>query len=108
MDSANYAIIAVVQDYKEFGLHGRVPPCVLQLAATDDYNYLVVRTDENKLIKVEKPIKSAWYRAVAGKPYMGFLQRDVVEKERYMHAGFQSVSFFLAATIIRVCSLWYR
>lgn len=100
IDSANYSIIGVVQDYKEFGLHGRVPPCVLRLAAIDNYKHVVVRANQNNLLSVEKLVKAAWYQAVPGKPYKGFLQSDVVDKERYMNAGFQSVSFFLAAIII--------
>jgi len=100
MDSANYTIVGVVQDYKEFGLHGRVPPCVLRLAPIENYKHVVVRAHENNLLSVEKLVKAAWYQAVPGKPYKGFLQSDVVDKERYMNAGFQSVSFFLAAIII--------
>ena len=100
MDSANYTIVGVVQDYKEFGLHGLVPPCVLRLAATSDFKYLVVRANQNNLINAEKAVKATWYQVGAGKPYRGFLQSDVVDKERYMNTGFQSVSFFLAAIII--------
>jgi ABC-type antimicrobial peptide transport system permease subunit len=100
LDSASYTIVGVVQDYKEFGLHGRVPPCVLRLASPDDYKHLVVRANKQSLAEVEKLVKSAWYQVVPGKPYSGFLQSDVVDKERYMNAGVQSVSFFLAAVII--------
>lgn len=100
LDSANYTIVGVVKDYKELGLHGLVPPCVLKLAAIDDYKYLVVKADHSNLKDVEKVIKAAWYQTVPGKPYSGFLQSDVVEKERYMNVGFQSVSFFLAVVII--------
>ncbi|MEJ7586263.1 MAG: ABC transporter permease [Ferruginibacter sp.] len=100
MDSANYTIVGVVQDYKEFGLHGLVPPCALRLAATDDYKYLVARINKNNISKAEKAFKDAWYQVAPGKPYKGFLQTDVVDKERYMNIGFQSVSFFLAAIII--------
>ena len=100
MDSANYTIVGVVEDYKEFGLHGLVPPCALRLATTDDFKYLVARVSKNNIGKVEKAIKAAWYQVAPGKPYNGFLQTDVVDKERYMNMGLQSVSFFLAAIIM--------
>lgn len=100
LDSANYTIVGVVQDYKELGLHGLVPPCVLQLAQTADYKFMVVRANKNNLSNVEKAIKATWYKLVAGKPYNGFLQNDVILKERYMNAGLQSVSLFLAGVII--------
>ena len=100
MDSAKYTIVGVVKDYKEFGLHGKVPACVLKLAATEDYKYLVVRSNHSNIAELEKIIKAAWYQALPGKPYNGFLQSDVVDKERYMNAGFKSVSFFLAAIIL--------
>lgn len=100
LDSTNYTIIGVVEDYKEFGLHGRVPPCVLRPASPDSYKYFVVRANAKNLGEVEKLVKTAWYQVIPGKPYRGFLQSDVVLKEKYMNAGFQSVSFFLAAIII--------
>lgn len=100
LDSVNYTIVGMVKDYKEFGLHGRVPACVLRSASADDYRHLVVRANQQNLAEVEKAVKAAWYQVVPGKPYKGFLQSDVVDKERYMNAGFQSVSFFLAAIII--------
>ena len=100
IDSASFNIVGVVKDYKEFGLHGRVPACVLRLASPQDYRYLVVRTGEGQVIDVEKAVKAAWYKAVPGKAYAGFLQSDVVDKERYMNIGLQSVSLFLAVIII--------
>ena len=100
IDSIHYNIVGVIADYKEFGLHGLVPPCVLKLATPEDYKYLVVRTSEQNVKGVQAFIKSAWYAAVPGKPYAGFLQSDVIDKERYMNAGLQSVSLFLAAIII--------
>ena len=100
MDSASYTIAGVVQDYKEFGLHGLVPPCILLLATPDEFKYLVVRAQPANLIAIEKALKVAWYQVAPGKPYSGFMQSDVIGKERYMNAGFQAVSFFLAAIII--------
>ncbi|HLL44471.1 MAG TPA: ABC transporter permease, partial [Segetibacter sp.] len=100
LDSANYTIVGVVRDYKELGLHGLVPPCVLQLAGVDDYKFMVVRANENNLANVEKAIKASWKKLITGKPYSGFLQNDVILKERYMNAGLQSVSLFLAGVII--------
>ncbi|MEO6731410.1 MAG: ABC transporter permease [Ferruginibacter sp.] len=100
MDSGYFNIVGIVQDYKEFGLHGLVPACVLRLAAPDDYRYLVVRADEKNITAIEKAVKKAWHQAIPGKPYSGFLQSDVTDKERYMNVGIQSVSFFLAAIII--------
>jgi ABC-type antimicrobial peptide transport system permease subunit len=100
MDSANYTVIGIVQDYKEFGLHGLVPPCVLRLAGTDDFRFIVARANENNLLSAEKAIKKAWYQVVPGKAYQGFLQSDVVVKERNLNAGLLSVSLFLAGIII--------
>jgi putative ABC transport system permease protein len=100
MDSSKFTIVGVVKDYKEFGLHGKVPACVLKLAAIDDYKYFVVRANQRNMAEVEKLIKEAWYKVSPGKPYNGFLQSTVIDKERYMNAGFKSVSFSLAAIIL--------
>lgn len=100
VDSIYYTIIGVVADYKEFGLHGKIPPCILRATSVDDFRYLVIRANESRLPDVQKAIKNAWPKVSSDKPYSGFLQSQVFEKERYMNAGLQSVSIFLAIVII--------
>ena len=89
-------IVGVVNDYKEAGLHGLVPPCALRLAATGEYNYLVFRTNAEDLANVYKSVQKKWRSAVPDVPFSGFLQTEVVEKDKYLNNGFKSVSFFLA------------
>ncbi|MEO6722238.1 MAG: FtsX-like permease family protein [Ferruginibacter sp.] len=100
LDSNRYSIVGVVKDYKEFGLHGMVPACVLKLAVADNYKYLVVRATPKNLAEAAKATRATWYKVAPGKPYNGFLQSDVIDKEKYMNAGFKSVSFFLATVIL--------
>ncbi|MEO5562622.1 MAG: FtsX-like permease family protein [Chitinophagaceae bacterium] len=100
VDSSYYTLIGLTADYKERGLHGLVPPCILRMAAPADYKYFVARANQQNLMDVQKTIIAAWYKVVPDKPYNGFLQSDVVEKERYMNEGFKAVSFFLAAMTI--------
>jgi hypothetical protein len=89
-------IVGVVNDYKEAGLHGPVPPCVLRLAAAGEYNYLVFRTNSEDLADVYKSVQKTWSSTVPSVPFSGFLQTEVVEKDRYLNNGFKSVAFFLA------------
>lgn len=96
LDSANYTIIGVVGDYKEFGLHDIVPPCVLRLAKQDEYKYLVVRADKDKLSQVTDYLRKTWHKVAPNAPYRAFLQSDLIEKELRMTQAFQSISFFLA------------
>ncbi|MCF0041550.1 ABC transporter permease [Dyadobacter fanqingshengii] len=96
LDSANYTIIGVVNDYKEFGLHDIVPPCILRLARPDDYKYVVVRADREKLSKVTKYLQETWHKVASNVPYRAFLQSDLIEKELRMTQAFKSISFFLA------------
>lgn len=100
VDSAYYTIVGVVADYKEFGLHEKVPACVLRNAKAAEFKYLVIRAYSNKLIEVKKAAEAAWIKIMPDKPYAGFLQIDMIDKERYMNESFKSVSFFLAAVII--------
>jgi ABC-type antimicrobial peptide transport system permease subunit len=100
VDSSYYTIIGVAADYKEFGLHGKVPPCILRQASDDDFRFMVVRANAGRLPEVQKAIKTAWHKIAPDKPYNGFLQSEVIEKEKYMNQGLQSVCLFLAAIII--------
>lgn len=96
LDSANYTIIGVVNDYKEFGLHDVAPPCILRLANQEDYKYLVVRADKGKLSQITNYLQATWHKVAPNVPYRGFLQSDLIEKELRMTQAFQSIAFFLA------------
>lgn len=45
-------------------------------------------------------MEAAWIKTIPDKAYVGFLQMDMIDKERYLNEGLKSVSFFLAAVII--------
>jgi putative ABC transport system permease protein len=100
VDSAYYTIVGVVKDYKEMGLHGKVPPVVLKAAKPEDFKYLVARIPQNNLTSVYKTLQDKWHQALPAKPFSGFLQSEVIEKEVYMNEGFKSVAFFLAISTI--------
>jgi putative ABC transport system permease protein len=100
VDSVFYSIVGVVKDYKEMGLHANVPPIVLKAANPGDFRYLVVRSSENNLTSVYKYLQDKWHHVLPTKAFNGFLQNELIEKERYMNEGFQSVSFFLAISTI--------
>ena len=96
LDSTSYTIVGVVNDYKEYGLHALVPPCVLRLAKPVDYRFMVVRAREDELLRVTKFLQTAWDKAAPNAPYHGYLQADLMEKEVRLTQGFKSVAFFLA------------
>jgi len=96
LDSTNYTIIGVVNDYKEFGLHDIVPPCILRLAKPEEYQYVVVRADRDKLSQVANYLQGTWHKVAPNVPYHAFLQSDLIEKELRMTQAFKTISFFLA------------
>ena len=89
-------IVGVVKDYKESGLHGLVPPCVLRLSGEAEYRYLVFRTKQENLVPVYNHVQKVWRSTTPNVPFSGFLQTDIVEKERYLNEGFKYVAYFLA------------
>ena len=96
LDSTSYTIVGVVKDYKEYGLHGLVPPCVLRLAKPNAYKFMVVRSTENSLLQVTRYLQTVWHKVAPNVPYRGYLQSDLIEKEIRMTQGFKSIAFFLA------------
>lgn len=96
LDSVRYTIVGVVSDYKEYGLHDLVPPCILRMAKPDEYKYMVVRANKDKLPLVATYLQAAWHKVAPDLPYRGFLQSDLIEKELRMTQGFKSIAFFLA------------
>ncbi|MDB5119891.1 MAG: transporter permease [Sphingobacteriales bacterium] len=100
VDSAWYSIVGVVADYKEAGLHGKVPPIILKAANPEDYKYITIRVDKANILPVYKTIQDTWHRVLPAKPFNGFLQSELIEKEIYMNEGFKSIAFFLAISTI--------
>jgi putative ABC transport system permease protein len=100
LDSVKYTIIGVVNDYKEYGLHELVPPCVLHMAKSADYKFMVVRANEHKLPQITRLLQAAWHQVAPNVPYRGYLQSDLIEKEIRMTQGFKSISFFLAVVTL--------
>lgn len=96
LDSIHYTIVGVVNDYKEYGLHALVPPCVLRMANKDEYKFMAVRADKNKLRQVTKYLQATWHSLNPNVPYRGYLQSDLIEKEIRMTQGFKLIAFFLA------------
>lgn len=96
LDSTKYTIVGVVSDFKEYGLHELVPPCILRMAKPDDYKYMVVRIRKDKLPQVVAYLQTAWHKVAPNVPYRGFLQVDLIEKELRMTQAFKSIAFFLA------------
>lgn len=95
LDGKYLTIVGVVNDYKEFGLHGLVPPCVLRPAGPDEFKYLVVNARPGHLAGVSGHLQATWRKVAPGVPYAGFLQTELVAKERYLNEGLKSVAFFL-------------
>jgi putative ABC transport system permease protein len=100
VDSTFYTIVGVVKNYKEAGLHGEVTPIVLKLGNPENFRYLTVRADKTNLRTVYKAMQDTWHHILPGKPFRGFMQNELIEKELYMNEGIKSVSFFLAITTI--------
>jgi predicted lysophospholipase L1 biosynthesis ABC-type transport system permease subunit len=100
VDEKYLTIVGVVKDYKEAGLHGLVPSCAFRLAAPGEYRYLVFRTKEDGINAVYKSVQTTWANLVPHVPFSGFLQTDLVAKERYLNEGFKSVALFLAIVTI--------
>ncbi|SKD09852.1 MacB-like core domain-containing protein [Chitinophaga ginsengisegetis] len=100
LDSINYTIVGVVNDYKEYGLHGLVPPCALRMAKPADYKFVVVRSDKDRLSQVTQHLQAAWHKLIPNVPYRGYLQSDLIEKEIRMTQAFRLIAFFLAVVTL--------
>jgi len=100
LDSINYTVVGVVEDYKAYGLHGLVPPCVLHMARPDEYKSMVIRADKDKLVAVNRYLQSTWSQLLPNMPYRAYFQSEVIEKEIRMTEAFKSIAFFLAITTL--------
>jgi ABC-type antimicrobial peptide transport system permease subunit len=100
LENKDFTIVGVVEDYKEFGLHGLVPPCILRLAEPEDYKLVVIRAEEENLSGVNKYLQVSWQEVAPGMPFKGFLQSELTAKEKYLNDGLKMVAFFMAIVTI--------
>lgn len=100
VDSTYYTIVGIVKDYKELGLHGKIPPIVLKATSPDQLKYVVARMDKSNMLSTYKSLQDTWHQVLPARPFRGFMQNELIEKEVYMNEGFKSVAFFLALSTI--------
>ncbi|NMH88912.1 ABC transporter permease [Flavivirga algicola] len=96
LDKKHYRIIGVVKDYKQNGLHAKVPPCILKKGDNTQFKYFVAKFQQDNLESGHAFLKTTWFKLFPNKPFRSFYQKDLVEKERRINAGLKNVALFLA------------
>ncbi len=82
IDSVNYTVVGLLQDFHPDGVFNPVEPAVFKLTKENRYQYLVVQAKAADQEIVNSKIKDAWKKIFPMKPYTGFFQNEL-KKETY-------------------------
>jgi ABC-type antimicrobial peptide transport system permease subunit len=100
LDSQYVNIVGVVQDHKEYGNHGRIPPMIFRVVKPAAYRYLNIKARPEDLKEVRAYVQAEWQKVIPTVPFQGFFQQELREKETLMNNGLQSICLVLAGLIM--------
>lgn len=100
LDSLRVRVVGVVQDYKENGNHGPIPPMAFRPVKAEAYQYLTLKAQPENLKEIRQYVEAEWRKVLPNVPFQAFYQVDVLEKEFRMNNGLKAMSLTLAMLIM--------
>ncbi|MEQ8712068.1 MAG: FtsX-like permease family protein [Cyclobacteriaceae bacterium] len=103
-DSSRYNVLGVVEDFHYYTFWVDIEPVFFLMVPEDDYNYLVVKSDPEKLVAVDNYLLSVWPSISPNDPYDKAYQEDAMngfhEENR---ANIVIISFIAGLAIVLAC-----
>jgi len=104
LDSTNYTIVGVVDDFHFYNFYNNIKPTIFTVAKDIDYRFMAIRTAEGASGEVLDELKAQWASVIPEKPFDGDYQMDVWGD--YFHA-IENFAFFNKSvsfiTVLMVC-----
>ena len=104
MDSTNYMIVGVIEDFHFHNFYNEIKPTIFTVAQPADFRFMAIRTAPGAARAVMDDLKSQWATLIPEKPFEGDYQTDVwgdyfqsIENFAFFN---QAVSFI---TVLMVC-----
>lgn len=96
LDSVEYQVIGVVEDFYQGGFFNPLDPVVIRYTEPENYHCLVVKTNPEELVATNLYLQSAWNQLFPFKPYAGFFQDEVLAGEMTVNANIKDLFIFFA------------
>jgi ABC-type antimicrobial peptide transport system permease subunit len=105
IDSMNYSVVGVLQDFHPDRLFDPIEPVVMKLVRENRQQFLIVQSKRSDLETVFSKTRDAWKKIFPNKPFSGFYQNEI-KTEAYqvtkniakIFSWFAFISILLTAT----------
>ncbi|WP_422354602.1 ABC transporter permease [Roseivirga pacifica] len=79
IDSLNYTVIGVVEDFHQWSFFDEIEPMMIKLAKEEDYQYLMMQVNASNLKRTYEDLKATWAELFPDKPFNGFYQETELD-----------------------------
>ena len=77
MDSIEYEVVGVVQDFHSYSFHKKIQPTIFTVAGKEYYRFLSLKAKDGAVLDVAKTLQARWSEVFPDIPFDGGHQEDV-------------------------------
>jgi putative ABC transport system permease protein len=105
VDSSNYKIVGVMQDFYNRSVWRPAQPTAIRLTTPDRFRYLVVRVEGSHLQEVNEFLRARWGQLVPNIPYEGFYQNELVQDALVISSNIRLVFLCVSGAAISIAAM---
>ncbi|MDG1276687.1 MAG: ABC transporter permease [Algoriphagus sp.] len=105
LDSVNYQIVGVVEDFHMTFFQRPIVPMVIRSGSDSIYNYLTLQMSPGTALSAMDLVKKTWREAIPAGLFEGKLQADVFEREFSDVRGIQHIIIFAAVLAVILAAM---
>lgn len=105
LDSANYSVVGVVEDFHTIFFQATIEPMVIRASTDSTFNYLTLKMTTGSAESSMSAIKKIWHETVSRGLFEGKLQTEVFDREFSDVQGVRNIILFAAVIMVILASL---
>ena len=105
MDSLNYNVVGVVEDFHQWSFFDPIEPMFIRLAREDEYRYFSMKVADGTLQSSFEDLKATWANLFPEKPFDGFYQETSLDWYFRNIEGHSKLMQYVAAICILLSCL---
>ena len=105
IDSINYNVIGVVDDFIQNSLFESKGPIALRMLPEKDHLFLIIKTEQKNMLAVNKELKKTWTKLFPFIPFNSFYQNEVVAESLEVSQNVKKMFLFLSIVTVLLTTI---
>jgi ABC-type antimicrobial peptide transport system permease subunit len=105
LDSVNYTVVGVVEDFHTIFFQSAIDPMVIRASPDTTFNYLTLQVTDGSAETTMASVKKIWHETVPRGLFEGKLQTEVFEREFSDVEGVRNILLFSAILAVLLAAL---